>query len=51
MDWSPFDIVGLDAFRGLRNAATYRDDLRKEFAHFELRDSVEHAVAELLPTA
>lgn len=33
VDWSPFDIVGLDAFRGLRNAATYRDDLRKEFAH------------------
>lgn len=33
MDWSPFDIVGLDAFRGLRNAATYRNDLRKEFAH------------------
>jgi hypothetical protein len=25
--------VGLDAFRGLRNAPTYRDDLRKEFAH------------------
>jgi hypothetical protein len=33
VDWSPFDIVGLDAFRGLRNAATYRDDLRREFAH------------------
>jgi hypothetical protein len=33
VDWSPFDIVGLDAFRGLRNAATYRDDLRKEFIH------------------
>ncbi|MGW1786453.1 hypothetical protein ACWCQQ_46400 [Streptomyces sp. NPDC002143] len=33
VDWSPFDIVGLDAFRGLRNAATYRDDLRKEFTH------------------
>ncbi|WP_407554679.1 hypothetical protein QOM21_33075 [Streptomyces sp. Pv4-95] len=33
VDWSPFDIVGLDAFRGLRNAAGYRDDLRKEFAH------------------
>ncbi|MGW0792316.1 hypothetical protein ACWD04_29845 [Streptomyces sp. NPDC002911] len=33
VDWEPFDIIGLDAFRGLRNAATYRDDLRKEFAH------------------
>jgi len=33
VDWTPFDIVGLDAFRGLRNASTYRDDLRKEFAH------------------
>ncbi|SED95013.1 hypothetical protein SAMN04490357_6419 [Streptomyces misionensis] len=33
VDWSPFDIVGLDAFRSLRNAATYRDDLRKEFTH------------------
>ncbi|MFG2427301.1 hypothetical protein [Streptomyces sp. NPDC048590] len=33
VDWTPFDIVGLDAFRSLRNAATYRDDLRKEFTH------------------
>ncbi|MFF1844494.1 hypothetical protein ACFVW9_22520 [Streptomyces sp. NPDC058217] len=33
VDWGPFDIVGLDAFRGLRNAATYRDDLRREFTH------------------
>lgn len=33
VDWTPFDVVGLDAFRGLRNAPTYRDDLRKEFAH------------------
>ncbi|MFE3515259.1 hypothetical protein [Streptomyces sp. NPDC059166] len=33
VDWAPFDIVGLDAFRSLRNAATYREDLRKEFAH------------------
>ncbi|MET8610330.1 hypothetical protein [Streptomyces misionensis] len=33
VDWSPFDIVGLDAFRSLRNAAAYRDDLRKKFAH------------------
>ncbi|MGW2104113.1 hypothetical protein ACWCPX_41915 [Streptomyces olivaceoviridis] len=33
MDWSPFDIVGLDAFRSLRNAAPYRNDLRKEFTH------------------
>ncbi|WP_428949976.1 hypothetical protein [Streptomyces sp. cg35] len=33
VDWSPFGIVGLDAFRGVRNAATYRDDLREEFSH------------------
>ncbi|MET9105372.1 hypothetical protein [Streptomyces zhihengii] len=33
VDWEPFDIIGLDAFRGLRNAATYRDDLRKEVIH------------------
>ncbi|WP_237755167.1 hypothetical protein [Nocardia nova] len=33
VDWTPFDIVGLDPYRNLRNAATYRDDLRKEFAH------------------
>ncbi|MFF0226271.1 hypothetical protein [Streptomyces sp. NPDC004629] len=26
VDWTPFDVVGLDAFRGLRNAATYRDE-------------------------
>ncbi|WP_347404447.1 hypothetical protein [Streptomyces sp. MST-110588] len=33
VDWSPFDIVGLNPFRSLHNAATYRQDLRKEFAH------------------
>ncbi|MFH8409190.1 hypothetical protein ACH4FX_31035 [Streptomyces sp. NPDC018019] len=33
VDWGPFDIVGLNHFRSLRNAATYRDDLRKEMAH------------------
>ncbi|REK87622.1 hypothetical protein DY245_25790 [Streptomyces inhibens] len=33
VDWSPFDIVGLDAYRGLRNAATYRDDLRTDLVH------------------
>lgn len=33
VDWAPFDIVGLDAFRSLRNAATYRTDLRKECGH------------------
>ncbi|KUJ41674.1 MULTISPECIES: hypothetical protein [Streptomyces] len=32
VDWTPFDIVGLDAFRGQRNAATYRADLRAECA-------------------
>lgn len=33
VDWSPFDIVGVDHFRSARNAATYRDELRKEFGH------------------
>ncbi|GAA2591664.1 hypothetical protein [Streptomyces tubercidicus] len=33
VDWAPFDIVGLDAFRSLRNAPTYRTDLRKECGH------------------
>ncbi|ALO98976.1 hypothetical protein SHL15_7999 [Streptomyces hygroscopicus subsp. limoneus] len=33
VDWSPFDIVGLDAFRSLRSAAPHRNDLRKEFTH------------------
>ncbi|MET9290654.1 hypothetical protein [Streptomyces sp. NPDC003077] len=33
VDWAPFDIVGLNHFHSLRNAATYREDLPKEFAH------------------
>ncbi|MFF8790981.1 hypothetical protein [Streptomyces sp. NPDC015125] len=33
IDWRPFDIVGVDAYRNLRNAGTYRDDLRQYFAH------------------
>ncbi|GAA0396191.1 hypothetical protein [Streptomyces luteireticuli] len=33
VDWTPFDIVGLDAFRSLRNAAAYRDELREGLAH------------------
>jgi hypothetical protein len=32
VDWSPFDIVGLDAYRSSRNTATYRDDLRRHVA-------------------
>ncbi|WP_158812996.1 hypothetical protein [Streptomyces rimosus] len=33
VDRAPFDIVGLDAFRSLRNAAAYRAGLRKECGH------------------
>ncbi|MEU9123909.1 hypothetical protein AB0C96_29275 [Streptomyces sp. NPDC048506] len=33
IDWTPFDIVGIDAYRSARNAATYREDLREYFAH------------------
>ncbi|WP_432142755.1 hypothetical protein [Streptomyces sp. bgisy084] len=32
IDWSPFDIVGVDAYRSTRNADTYREDLRAYFA-------------------
>ena len=33
VDWSPFDIVGVDAYRDARNAGTYRDEIRNHFAH------------------
>ncbi len=33
VDWTPFDIVGVDAYRSSRNSATYREDLRAYFAH------------------
>jgi hypothetical protein len=33
VDWSPFDIVSVDAYRDGRNAASFRADLRKHFRH------------------
>ncbi|WP_030509233.1 hypothetical protein [Microbispora rosea] len=33
VDWSPFDIVAVDAYRDERNAATYREELRSRFRH------------------
>ncbi|MGK5638540.1 hypothetical protein ACSNOK_09555 [Streptomyces sp. URMC 126] len=33
VDWTPFDIVGLNHFRSLRNAATYREELRRDSVH------------------
>ncbi len=33
IDWTPFDIVGVDAYRNQYNAATFREDLRQYFTH------------------
>lgn len=33
VDWRPFDIVGVDAYRDAGNAATYEADLRAYLAH------------------
>ncbi|MBP2705932.1 hypothetical protein JOL79_19170 [Microbispora sp. RL4-1S] len=33
IDWSPFDIVSVDAYRDERNAATYGDELRSRTRH------------------
>ncbi|GAA2251689.1 hypothetical protein GCM10010430_38530 [Kitasatospora cystarginea] len=33
IDWTPFDLVGIDAYRDAQNAAGYRDYLRAQFAH------------------
>jgi hypothetical protein len=33
IDWSPFDIVGVDAYRDARNAETYREEIRSRFVH------------------
>ncbi|WP_405774725.1 hypothetical protein [Streptomyces sp. NBC_00859] len=33
IDWTPFDIVGVDAYRNSRNAADYREQVRRYFAH------------------
>ncbi len=33
VDWTPFDIVGVDAYRAAYNAADFRDELRGHLAH------------------
>lgn len=33
VDWSPFDIVGVDAYRASYNAATFAEELRAHTAH------------------
>ncbi|MFB7668111.1 hypothetical protein ACFC1R_30020 [Kitasatospora sp. NPDC056138] len=33
IDWTPFDVVGVDAYRNARHAAHYREELRAHFAH------------------
>ncbi|MFF0387245.1 hypothetical protein ACFYS8_00965 [Kitasatospora sp. NPDC004615] len=33
VDWTPFDLVGLDAYRSAQNAADYREQLRAARAH------------------
>ncbi|HZC27751.1 MAG TPA: hypothetical protein VE287_12055, partial [Actinopolymorphaceae bacterium] len=33
VDWTPFDIVSVDAYRDGHNAATYREDLRRHGSH------------------
>ncbi|WP_049575130.1 hypothetical protein [Nonomuraea sp. SBT364] len=33
VDWTPFDLVGADAYRAAYNAATFRDEVRGLFKH------------------
>ncbi|MFJ4521859.1 hypothetical protein ACIP4Y_13130 [Streptomyces sp. NPDC088810] len=33
VDWDPFDLVGIDAYRTAQNADTYRDHLRTSLSH------------------
>ncbi|WP_433466555.1 hypothetical protein [Spirillospora sp. CA-128828] len=33
VDWGPFDIVSVDAYRSAENAAAYREEVRRHFAH------------------
>jgi hypothetical protein len=33
VDWRPFDIVGVDAYRAAYNAETFRSELRQHFTH------------------
>lgn len=32
-DWSPFDMVGVDAYRAAYNAGSFREELREHFKH------------------
>jgi hypothetical protein len=33
IDWQPFDLVGIDAYRAAYNAGSFRDDVRGHFKH------------------
>ncbi|GAA1351419.1 hypothetical protein [Streptomyces beijiangensis] len=33
IDWTPFDIVGVDAYRAAYNKSSYREEIRGHFAH------------------
>ncbi|MFF8374069.1 hypothetical protein ACF05W_35475 [Streptomyces lydicus] len=33
IDWRPFDLVGVDAYRAAYNASTFREELREHLAH------------------
>ncbi|MGW3046299.1 hypothetical protein ACWC9T_41485 [Kitasatospora sp. NPDC001159] len=33
VDWHPFDLIGVDAYRDVHNADTFRSDLREHFHH------------------
>ncbi|MCE7004010.1 hypothetical protein LWC34_14390 [Kibdelosporangium philippinense] len=33
IDWSPFDLVGIDAYRAAYNKDTFRDELKQHFTH------------------
>jgi len=33
VDWQPFDIAGVNLYRDSRNAATYREELRRHMGH------------------
>ncbi|MGF1430429.1 hypothetical protein [Kitasatospora sp. LaBMicrA B282] len=33
IDWTPFDLVGVDAYRDAQNADRYREELRAQFRH------------------
>ena len=33
VDWEPFDLVSIDAYRAAQNAGTFRDHLREFFSH------------------